>query len=195
MFDTKPISSPYTPNTLLYLHDVDPLSEPHAYRSLVGALHYLTFTRPDLSFVVHLVCQYVSSPTSVHLMAAIRILRYLKGILHLGLSYTPGPLTLSTFTDANWAGDPNDRCSTSGLLVYLGHNPITWSAKKQLIVSRSSTESQYRALALASVEVCWLHTLQKDLRIFILEAPSLWYDNVCDCFKSSLSCSYKARRS
>ena len=108
MFDTKPISSPYTPNTSLYLHDVDPLSEPHAYRSLVGALHYLTFIRPDLSFVVHQVCQYVSSPTSVHLMAAIRILRYLKGILHLGLSYTPGPLTLSTFTDADWTGDPND---------------------------------------------------------------------------------------
>jgi hypothetical protein len=73
-------------------------------------------------------------------MAAKRILRYLKGTLHLGISFKLGPLTLSAFTDADWAGDPDDRRSTSGLLVYLGPNPITWSAKKQLIVSRSSTK-------------------------------------------------------
>jgi hypothetical protein len=150
----------------------------HAYRSLVGALHYLTFTRPDLSFAVHQVCQYMASPTFVHLMAAKRILRYLKGTLHLGLSFKPGPLTLSAFTDADWAGDPDDRRSTSGLLVYLGPNPITWSAKKQLTVSRSSTESEYRALALASAELCWLRTLLKDLGVFISAAPILWCDNI-----------------
>ena len=117
-------------------------------------------------------------PTSVHLMAAKRILRYLKGTLHLGLSFTPGPLTLSAFTDADWAGDPDDRRSTSGLLVFLSPNPITWSAKKQLTVSKSSTESEYRALALASVELCWLRTLLNDLGVFISTAPTLWCDNV-----------------
>uniref|UniRef100_A0A2N9HX55 CCHC-type domain-containing protein n=1 Tax=Fagus sylvatica TaxID=28930 RepID=A0A2N9HX55_FAGSY len=92
--------------------------------------------------------------------------------------FRPGPLKLSAFTDADWAGDPDDRRSTSGLLVYLGPNPITWSAKKQLTVSRSSTESEYRALALASAEVCWLRTLLKDLGVFISEAPILWCDNI-----------------
>jgi hypothetical protein len=178
MFNTKPISTPCIPNTRLSLHDGAKLPDPYAYRSLVGALHYLTFTRPDLSFAVHQVCQYMAFPTSVHLMAAKRILRYLKGTLHLGLSFTPGPLTLSAFTDADWAGDPDDRRSTSGLLVYLGPNPITWSAKKQLTVSSSSTESEYRALALASAELCWLRTLLKDLGIFISAAPILWCDNV-----------------
>ncbi len=173
MTTTKPISTPCTPNTRLSLHDGEKLHDPHAYRSLVRAFHYLTFTRPDLSFAVHQVCQYMASPTSVHLTAAKRILRYLKGTLHLGLSFRPGPLTLSAFTDADWAGDPDDRRSTSGLLVYLGPNPITWSAKKQLTVSRSSTESEYRALALASAEVCWLRTLLKDLGVFISEAPIL----------------------
>ncbi len=120
----------------------------------------------------------MSSPTSIHLIAAKRILKYLQGTLHLRLSFTPGPLTLSAFTDAYWASDPDDRSSTSGLLVYLGSNPITWSTKKQLTVSRSNTELEYRALALASTELCWLRTLLKDLGVFIPDAPILWCDNV-----------------
>ena len=96
----------------------------------------------------------------------------------MGLSFTTGPLTLSAFTDVDWAGDLEDRRSTSGLLVYLGSNPITWSAKKQLTVSRSSIVSEYRALALASAELCWLHTLLKELGVFLVDAPILWCDNV-----------------
>uniref|UniRef100_A0A2N9J617 Integrase catalytic domain-containing protein n=1 Tax=Fagus sylvatica TaxID=28930 RepID=A0A2N9J617_FAGSY len=144
MVDSKPAKTPSSPNTRLSLHEGDLLSDPHGYRSLVGALHYLTFTRPDISFAVHQVC----------------------------------PLTLSVYSDADWAGDPDDRRSTSGLLVYLGSNPITWSAKKQATVSRSSTESEYRALATASAEVCWLRTLLKDLGIYLSQPPILWCDNV-----------------
>uniref|UniRef100_A0A2N9GMZ0 Integrase catalytic domain-containing protein n=1 Tax=Fagus sylvatica TaxID=28930 RepID=A0A2N9GMZ0_FAGSY len=75
MLDSKPAKSPSCPNTRLSLHDGDPLPDPHGYRSLVGALHYLTFTRPDISFSVHQVCQYMSTPTTIHLAAAKRILR------------------------------------------------------------------------------------------------------------------------
>uniref|UniRef100_A0A2N9JA74 Reverse transcriptase Ty1/copia-type domain-containing protein n=1 Tax=Fagus sylvatica TaxID=28930 RepID=A0A2N9JA74_FAGSY len=138
----------------------------------------LTFTRPDISFAVHQVCQYMAAPTTTHLSAAKRILRYIKGTLFHGIAFTPGPLTLSVYSDADWAGDPDDRRSTSGLLVYLGSNPITWSAKKQATVSRSSTESEYRALATASAEVCWLRTLLKDLGIYLSQPPILWCDNV-----------------
>uniref|UniRef100_A0A2N9HC90 Integrase catalytic domain-containing protein n=1 Tax=Fagus sylvatica TaxID=28930 RepID=A0A2N9HC90_FAGSY len=143
MMDSKPAKTPSCPNTRLSLHDGDPLPDPHAYRSLVGALHYLTFTRPDLSFSVH----------QVHLP-------YLHTLMQ------------------NWAGDPDDRRSTSGYLVYLGSNPITWSAKKQPTVSRSSTESEYRALAIASAELCWIRTLLKDLGIYLSQPPLLWCDNV-----------------
>jgi hypothetical protein len=97
------------PNTRLSLHDGDPLPDPHGYRSMVGALHYLTFTRPDISFAVHQVCQYMSAPTTTHLAAAKRVLRYIRGTLHHGIEFTPGPLTLSAYTDADWAGDPDDR--------------------------------------------------------------------------------------
>uniref|UniRef100_A0A2N9IMV8 Reverse transcriptase Ty1/copia-type domain-containing protein n=1 Tax=Fagus sylvatica TaxID=28930 RepID=A0A2N9IMV8_FAGSY len=146
--------------------------------NLVGALHYLTFTRLDISFAVHQVCQYMAAPTTTHLSAAKRILRYIKGTLFHGIAFTPGPLTLSVYSDADWAGDPDDRRSTSGLLVYLGSNPITWFAKKQPTVSRSSTESEYRALATAFAEVCWLRTLLKDLGIYLSQPPILWCDNV-----------------
>ena len=88
--------------------------------------------------------------TTTHLTAAKRILKYLKGTLNHGLSFTPGLMTLFAYIDADWAGDPSDRRSTSGFLVYLGSNPITWCAKKQATVSRSSIESEYRALAIAA---------------------------------------------
>jgi hypothetical protein len=178
MMDSKPAKTPSCPNTRLSLHDGDPLPDPHAYRSLVGALHYLTFTRPDISFSVHQVCQYMAAPTTIHLAATKRILRYLRGTLFHGIAFTPGPLTLSAYTDADWAGDPDDRRSTSGYLVYLSSNPITWSAKKQPTVSKSSTESEYRALAIASAELCWIRTLLKDLGIFFSQPPLLWCDNV-----------------
>uniref|UniRef100_A0A2N9IH28 Reverse transcriptase Ty1/copia-type domain-containing protein n=1 Tax=Fagus sylvatica TaxID=28930 RepID=A0A2N9IH28_FAGSY len=158
MVDSKPTKTPCSPNTRLSLHDSDLLSDPHGYRSLVGALHYLTFTRPDISFAVHQVCQYMTTPTSTHLTAAKRVLRYIKGTLYHGIAFTPGPLSLSVFSNADWAGDPDDRRSTS--------------------VSRSSTESEYRALATTSAEVCWIRTLLKAIGIYLSQPPILWCDNV-----------------
>uniref|UniRef100_A0A2N9G004 Reverse transcriptase Ty1/copia-type domain-containing protein n=1 Tax=Fagus sylvatica TaxID=28930 RepID=A0A2N9G004_FAGSY len=91
MVDSKPAKTPCSPNTRLSLHEGDVLSDPHGYRSLVGALHYLTFTRPDISFAVHQVCQYMSTPTSTHLTAAKRILR-------LVTQMTVVPLQVCLFT-------------------------------------------------------------------------------------------------
>jgi hypothetical protein len=133
MLDCKPASSPSCPNTRLSLHDGDPLTDPHGNRSMVGALHYLTFTRPDISFAVHQVCQYMSAPTTTHLAVAKRVLHYIIGTLHHGIEFTPGPLSLSAYTDADWAGDPDDRRSTSGFLIYLGSNAITWSARSNIL--------------------------------------------------------------
>lgn len=104
MLDCKPTSSPSCPNTRLSLHDGDLLPDPHLYRSMVGALHYLTFTRPDISFAVHQVCQYMSAPTIIQFAAAKRILRYLRATFNHGIEFTPGPLHLSAYTDADWQG-------------------------------------------------------------------------------------------
>ena len=86
---------------------------------------FQTFTRPDLSFTVQQVCQFMSIPTDTHLIAAKRILRYLNGTLQFGIFIQPGPIALSTFSDSNWARDPFDRRSTTGYMVCLGYNPIT----------------------------------------------------------------------
>lgn len=143
MSGCKPCKTPCSPNSYLIANDSPLLPDPTLYRSMVGALQYLTFTRPDLSFAVQQACQFMSNPTSNHLQAAMRILRYLQGSIHQGLAFTPSPFTLFTYSDVDWAGDPLDRKSISSIFVFLGNSPITWSAKKQSTVSCSSTEVEY----------------------------------------------------
>ena len=140
MLDCKPCSNPCASNH----HHVPPtsplLSDPTTYRSLVGALQYLTFTRPGLSYAVQQACQFMSKLTQHHLVVAKQILRYLRGSLHPNKHFQPGPLALSTYCDADQARDPIDRRSITSMVVFLGGSPITWSIKKQPIVYRSSTE-------------------------------------------------------
>ncbi|XP_030964901.1 uncharacterized protein LOC115986186 [Quercus lobata] len=138
MENSKPTKTPCCPSTRLLPHDGIALTDHTKYRSMVGALEYLTFTSPKLAFSVHQLCQFMSSPTSAHLEVPKHVLRYVRGALTHGISFTPGPLTLTAFSDADWAGDPTDHCSTTGLLVFLGPSLISWSAKKQNTVLRSS---------------------------------------------------------
>jgi hypothetical protein len=125
MSTCKPCSSPFVSSSKLSSDLADFLSDPTPYRSLVGALQYLTFTRPNLSFAVNSLCQYMQSHTSAHLVAAKRVLRYVRGTISHGLLFQPGPMHLTVFTDADWAGNPVDRRSTTGFLVFLGNNLIT----------------------------------------------------------------------
>jgi hypothetical protein len=178
MTSCKPSSTPFTSTSRLTPTQGQPLSDPTPFRSLVGALQYLTFTRPDLSFAVNQVCQFMHNPTDVHLMAAKRILRYLRGTLHCGLLFRPSSLQLQAYADADWAGDPVDRRSTSGYVVFLGSTPITWVSKKQCTVSRSSTEAEYRSLASATAELYWIRMVLRDLGIFLSNTPVLWCDNL-----------------
>ena len=178
MVSSKLARTPCAPNSRLTPIEGSLLSNPHDYRSLVGSLHFLTFTRLDLSFAVQQVCQFMSAPTDVHLVTAKRILQYVTGSLHQGIFLQPGSLSLAALSDSDWAGDPFDRRSITGYIVYLGCNPITWCAKKQETVSRSSTEAEYRALAITAVELSWLRQVLKDLGIFLPFSPKLWCDNV-----------------
>ena len=121
----------------------------------MGALKYATFTRPDITFVINHVFQFINQPTSTHFFVAKWILCFLKGTIDKGIIFQLGPLTLTAFTDADWVGDPFDSRSTSGIVVFLGNNPITWLSKKQHIVSRSSTEAKYRSLATGAAKLAW----------------------------------------
>ena len=177
MENSKPTKTPCCPSSRLFPHDGVAFSDPTEFRSMVGAFQYLTFTRPNLAFSVHQLYRFMSKPTTVHLEAAKRFLRYIRGTLSHGISFTPSPLTLTTFSDVDWAGDPFDHRSTTCLLVFLGPSPIFWSSKKHTTIACSSIEAKYCALATTNVEVSWLRILFKELHIFLSHVPILWCDN------------------
>ncbi|KAK1647157.1 hypothetical protein QYE76_064962 [Lolium multiflorum] len=158
MLQCKPASTPMSTSELLTSVDGSLLSSEDAteYRSVVGGLQYLTLTRPDISYAVNRVCQYLHAPRDPHWTAVKRILRYVRHTASFGLrlcSSSSG--LLSAFSDADWAGNPDDRRSTGGYAVFFGPNLIAWSARKQATVSRSSTEAEYKAIGDATTELIW----------------------------------------
>nr|KYP63826.1 Retrovirus-related Pol polyprotein from transposon TNT 1-94 [Cajanus cajan] len=150
------------------------------YRSVVGALQYATITRPKISFSVNKVCQFMSNPLEQHWSAIKRILRYLQGTMFLGLHLHPtpydSPLSIHAYCDADWASDPDDQKSTSSAAIFVGPNLISWWSKKQTVVARSSTEIEYRSLALATAEVMWIQTLLSELHVSH-HTPVVYCDN------------------
>ncbi|XP_050123705.1 uncharacterized mitochondrial protein AtMg00810-like [Malus sylvestris] len=172
----KPCSTPLSTTKLDHTGPL--LDNPSEYRSIVGALQYLTWTRPNISFAVNQVCQFFQCPRESHFQAVKRILRFLKGSAHQGLWFKKGSLHLTAFSDADWAGCIFDRRSTSGYCVYFGPNLISWSAKKQHTVARSSTEAEYRSLAYTAAELTWICKILHDLHFPLRQVPHIWCDNV-----------------
>ncbi|PKU61897.1 putative mitochondrial protein [Dendrobium catenatum] len=117
-------------------------------------------------------------PLPKHYYLLKRLLRYIKGTLHFGLPITKTDLVLKSFSDADWAGDPLTRKSTTGFCSFLGDTLISWTVKKQKTVSRSSTESEYRALAALSSDIIWLRRLLTDFDIPQNYPTKLYCDNM-----------------
>ncbi|MCH85062.1 histone deacetylase, partial [Trifolium medium] len=126
----------------------DNVADATLYRSVVGSLQYATITRPEISFAVNKVCQFMSAPLEAQWVAVKRILRYLKGTSHLGLKLIPTKI----------------------------HHPLTKSLLKQQVVARSSTEAEYRSLAQATADVLWVQTLLKELTV-PFSTPTIYCDN------------------
>ncbi|RVW98206.1 Retrovirus-related Pol polyprotein from transposon RE1 [Vitis vinifera] len=178
MLDCKPVDTPMDPNVKLVPGQGEPLGDPGRYRRLVGKLNYLTITRPDISFPVSVVSQFLQSPCDSHWDAVIRILQYIKSTPGQGVLYeNRGHTQVVGYTDADWAGSPTDRRSTSGYCVFIGGNLISWKSKKQDVVARSSAEAEYRAMALATCEHIWLRHLLQELRFGKDEQMKLICDN------------------
>ncbi|XP_019054291.1 PREDICTED: uncharacterized protein LOC109115085 [Nelumbo nucifera] len=172
----KPARTP-TSSSKIDASSSPPLKDPTTYRSLVGALQYVTLIRPNITFPVNQACQHLQQLTEAHLTTVKRIFQYLKGTISSRLFFKPGPIQLSTYCDADWASCPLDHMSTNGFCVFLGPNPISWCAKKQPIVVCSSTKAEYCCLAHTAVEISWLCSLFKELHIPILSTSVIWCDN------------------
>jgi hypothetical protein len=163
MANCKPCTTPLSTSEKLKIGSGNLLSSEDAtrYRSIVGALQYLTLTRPD------------------HWTAAKRILRYVKHTLGYGLKITKSSsMLVNAFTDSDWASDPDDRRSTRGFAVFIGNNLVSWCARKQPTVSRSSTEAEYKAIANATAELMWVQSLLRELKVAHPPTAKIWCDNI-----------------
>ncbi|KAJ0804262.1 putative RNA-directed DNA polymerase [Helianthus annuus] len=185
MQSCNPVATPVDTNTKLGASTGDIFHDPTLYRSLAGALQYLTFTRPDITYAVQQVCMHMHSPRTTHWLALKRIIRYIKGTLSFGLTLSAhSSPSLVSYTDADWAGCPDTRRSTSGYCIYFGDNLISWSSKRQTTVSRSSAEAEYRGVANVVAEICWLRNLLLELRHPLTRATLVYCDNVSAIYLS-----------
>jgi hypothetical protein len=186
MVDCKPVSTPVDTHAKVSTESGPPVADLTHFRSLARALQYLTFTRPDITYAVQQICLHMHDPREPHLTAMKRTLRYLQGTLDYGLLLQRSASSkLMVYTDADWVGCLNTRRSTSGYAVFLSTNLISWSSKRQNIVSHSSAEAEYRAVANGVAEACWLRQLLQELHALLIKSTLIYCDNVSAVYLST----------
>ncbi|XP_022003364.1 uncharacterized mitochondrial protein AtMg00810-like [Helianthus annuus] len=191
MLDAKPAQTPLSTNAN-FVSAGDPFPDATHYRSIVGALQYLMIMRPNISYAVNQVSQFLHALTVAHFQEVKRILRYLKGTIAFGLHYRrPTHTTLIGYSDADWARCLETRHSTYGYSMFLGGNLISWSAKKQPTVARSSCESEYRAMANTTAEIVWITHLLQELHALPQERQTILCDNQSAHFLTQNPVSHK----
>lgn len=186
MVECKPIATPVDLSSKLSANAGDPIKNSTEYRSLAGALQYLTFTRPDITYAVQQVCLFMHDPRVKHMDALRRIIRYLQGTKDHGMQMFHSSLgTITAYSDADWGGCPDSRRSTSGYCIYLGENLVSWSSKRQQMVSRSSAEAEYRGVANTIAETCWIRNLLLGLHVPMTTATLIFCDNISSVYMSN----------
>ena len=186
MDQCAPSSTPLPEGITLSKDSGTPPVDATLYRTLVGKLLFLTKTRPDITHAVSVVSRFMQDPQEAHLQAAKHVLRYLRRHPDLGLMFHQGEDNcLNGYTDADYGQDIDDRISVGAYIFFLGNSPISWHSKKQSSTSRSSCESEYRALAKCSCEAIWFRRLLSELRILDDKPTTIYCDN-----QSSIKLSY-----
>jgi len=178
MSDCKPISTPLDPKAALKEgNPSEHVSFP--YREAVGSIMYLMVgTRPDLASAIGLVSRFLENPSSDHVNAVKRILRYIKGTLDFCLEYKVGSsLNLKGYVDSDWGGCQTTRRSTQAYVFLLGDNTISWKSKRQTSVALSSTEAEYMGACFASKEAVWLRRMLQELGVEVAAPIIVYTDN------------------
>ncbi|XP_050897716.1 secreted RxLR effector protein 161-like [Lathyrus oleraceus] len=173
------VRNPIVPGTILSKDEDDTEVDDMMFKQVIGSLMYLMVTRPDLMFRVSLMSRFMENPKESHWAATKRLLRYLKGTTEHGIFYkNKGRKTsLIAYSDNNYAGDLDDRRSTSSLVFMIGSEAVSWALKKQLVVSISTTEAEYIAAAHCACQCIWLRRILEQLRAEEKEEIVILCDN------------------
>jgi hypothetical protein len=157
------------------------------YRSIIGSLHYLVNTHPDIAFAVGYVSRFLAEQPEDHMVVMKHILRYIAGTVDWGLHLKKGNgrVVLLGFSDSDFADDVDSRKSTTGVLFFLNQSPISWQSTEKNIVAQSSCEVEYVAAANATCQALWLHRVLGELEGLEPVVPSLKVDN---CSAVALIC-------
>ncbi|CAL1361578.1 unnamed protein product [Linum trigynum] len=178
MHQNNPAATPAVVGLKLHKDQGGKLVDSTMYKQIVGSLMYLTATRPDIMYAMSLISRYMENPIELHLLEAKRILRYLQGKRSLGMFYKKeGKTPLLGFTDSDFAGDMDDRKSTSGYVFIMGSGVVAWSSKKQPIVTLSSIEGELVAATACACQAVWLRRLLEELQNKQEEATTIRCDN------------------
>ena len=154
LLGSKPTATPMEQQHKLALDTSPFIRDAEQYRRLIGRLIYLTITRPDISYSVHILSQFMKAPREMQWDAALRVVKYLKGTAGQGIMLSSkSELNLSVYCDADWSACPVTRRSLSAYVTLVGDSPVSWKTKKQSVVSHSSAEAEYRSMAQATREV------------------------------------------
>ncbi|GKA38340.1 putative RNA-directed DNA polymerase [Tanacetum coccineum] len=178
MTGCRPSTFPMEQNLKLDKCDKAACVDGNQYRRLIGKLLYLQATRPDITYAVNILSQFVSDPRQPHMDAANRVLCYLKGTPGQGILIPrDGGTNLLAYCDSDWLGCPMTRRSRTGYLLLLGGAPVSWKTKKQSVVSKSSAEAEYRAMSNAVSEILWMRWLLGELDMAPVGPTALFCDN------------------
>ena len=178
MENCKPTATPMNQKDKFSKEDGSAKVDEEKYRSLIGCLLYLTATRPDILYATNLLSRFMHCPSELHMRAAKRILRYIKGTCSFGVKFMQcKTLKLHGFSDSDWGGFIDDMKSTSGFCFNLGSAIFSWSSKKQSIVAQSTAEAEFIAATAAVNQALWLQKLLRDLHMEEEEATEISVDN------------------
>jgi hypothetical protein len=178
MEGSNSVQNPIVPGCKIFKDENGVHVDETLFKQMVGSFMYLTATRPDLMYVVSLISRYMGKPTELHLLAAKRILRYLKGTTGLGILYKKGgDERLVGYADSNYAGDLEDRKSTSGYVFMIGSGAVAWSSRKQPIVTLSTTEAEFVAAASCASQAIWMKRILERLSQSQSKCTTIFCDN------------------